>query len=107
METEAPGVTVAAVARRHDVVTSVIFRWRVQLGFGKEKPGKLATVTVAGKEKARSLGADRAATVLHGLLQVPDGMAAVDLLDGRRVFAPAGTHPEAVRRHVTKREVAR
>lgn len=107
METEAPGVTVAAIARRHDVVTSVIFRWRVQLGFGKEKLGKLATVTVAGKEKARSLSADGAAIVLHGLLQVPDGMAAVDLPDGRRVFAPAGADPEAVRRHVTEREAAR
>ncbi len=51
METEAPGVAVAAVARRHDVVTSVIFRWRAQLGFGKEKAVKLATVKVAGKEK--------------------------------------------------------
>lgn len=107
METEAPGVTVAAVARRHDVVTNMIFRWRVQFGFGKEKSAKLATVTVAGKEKARSSGADEAAIVLHGLLQVPDGMAAIDLPDGRRVFAPAGADPEAVRSHVAEREAAR
>ena len=84
----------------------MVFRWRVQFGFGKKKPAKLATVAVAGKEKARSLGVDGAAIVLHDLLPIPDGMAAVDLPDGRRVFAPAGADPEAVRRHVAEREVA-
>jgi len=85
----------------------MVFRWRVQFGFSKEKPAKLATVTVAGKEKARSSGADRAALVLHDLLPIPDGMAAIDLPDGRRMFAPVGADPDAVRRHVTEREVAR
>ena len=108
METEAPGVTVAAVARRHDVVTNMIFRWRVQFGFGKEKPAKLATVkVVAGKEKGDGAGIRANTLVLHDLLPVPDGMAAIDLSDGRRVFAPAGADPEAVRSHVAEREAAR
>lgn len=106
METEAPGVAVAAVARRHDIVTSVIFRWRAQLGFGKEKGVKLATVKVAGKEKGSGLGAGENALVLNDLLRAPDGMAAVDLPDGRRVFAPAGADPDAVWRHVVGREAA-
>jgi hypothetical protein len=42
--------------------------------------------------------------VLQDLLPVPGGMMAVDLSDGRRVFAPEGTNPEAVRLHVAERE---
>jgi len=106
LEAEAPGVSAAAVARRHDIVTSMIFRWRVQFGFGKEKPAKLAAVRVADEQPGRRRGDKPAALVLHDLLAVPDGMAAVELPDGRRVFAPAGADPEAVRRHVFDRETA-
>ena len=45
--------------------------------------------------------------MLPDLLPVPDGMRTVDLPDGRRVFAPEGADPEAVRRHVADRETAR
>jgi hypothetical protein len=45
--------------------------------------------------------------MLHDLLQPPDGMTAVELADGRRVFAPSGADPDAVRRHVAERELAR
>lgn len=106
LETEASGATVAGVARRHDIVTSVIFRWRVQFGFGKEQPAKLATVRLAGKEKVGAAGARGSALLLQDLLPVPDGMAAIDLPDGRRVFAPLGADPEAVCRHVAEREAA-
>ena len=37
---------------------------------------------------------------LRDLVQPPDGMTAVDLPDGRRVFAPAGVDPHAVREHL-------
>jgi hypothetical protein len=37
---------------------------------------------------------------LRDLVQPPDGMTAIDLDDGRRVFAPAGVDPQAVREHV-------
>ena len=107
LETEAPGATVAVVARRHDIVTSVIFRWRVEFGFGKEKPAKLAAVKLTGKGNAGIASARGDVLVLQDLLPIPDGMAAVDLPDGRRVFAPVGADPEAVRRHVGEREAAR
>lgn len=100
---ETLGATVAAVARRHDIVTSVIFRWRVQFGFRKEEPAQLVTVRAAGKRKDGGAGV----LVLRDLLPMPDGMSAIDLPDGRRVFAPAGIDPDAVRRHIADRETAR
>jgi hypothetical protein len=100
---ETLGATVAAVARRHGIVTSVIFRWRVQFGFGKEEPARLATVRGAGTRKDGGAGV----LVLRDLLPMPDGMTAIDLPDGRRVFAPADVDPDAVRRHVAGRETAR
>jgi transposase-like protein len=102
MESEAPGVSVAAVCRRHDVSTSMVFRWRIQFGFGGEKPAQLATVRVA----ARGGKAGDAAHLLDNLLPVPSGMAVVDLLDGRRVFAPVGADPAVIRRQVAEREMA-
>ena len=102
LETEAPGATISSVARRHDIVLSMIFRWRVQLGLKKEKPALLAEVSVSGKREESS----PAAVLMPGLLRPPSGMAAVELPDGRRVFAPADADPEAVRRHVADRAIA-
>ena len=34
LESERSGATISAVARRHGIVASMLFRWRVQLGFG-------------------------------------------------------------------------
>lgn len=104
LETERPDMTVSQVARAHQIVPSMIFRWRVELGFGKNKPAQLAAVRIADKEVGRKRNTTSETVVLHDLLPVPDGMAAVDLPDGRRVFAPAGSDPEAVRRHVAERE---
>ena len=32
-----PAVSVAAVCRRHGIVTSMVFRWRVQFGYGRKE----------------------------------------------------------------------
>lgn len=102
LEAEKPGVSVAAICRRHDIATSMVFRWRIQFGFGDKERAKLAAVELAN---GRSGGAS-APLVLHGLLQPPDGMKAVELADGRLVFAPVGSDPDAVRRHVLEQEAA-
>lgn len=102
METEQPEVSVAAVCRRHDIATSMVFRWRIQFGFGEKERAKLAAVKLADGQS----GASSTPVVLHDLLQPPDGMTAVELADGRRVFAPAGSDPDAVRRHVLEQEAA-
>ena len=101
LESEQPGASAAAVCRRHDIVTSMLFRWRVQFGFGQGERAKLATVRLAGKRPGRS-----DVLVLDDLLRPPEGSIAIELSDGRRVFAPAGSDPDAVRRHVAERENA-
>jgi hypothetical protein len=64
----------------------VVFRWRAELGFDKNNSAKLAPVKLAD---GRS-GATSTPLVLRDLLQPPNGMTAIELADGRRVFAPVG-----------------
>lgn len=86
-------MSVAEVCRRHDIVTSIVFRWRVQFGFGQKKRTKLAAVVLPDDET----GASSAPLVLNDLLAPPAGMIAVELPDGRRVFASAESNPDDVR----------
>jgi transposase-like protein len=74
LESEAPGAIVAEVCRRHDIVTSMLFRWRVQLGFGAKDAMNLVAVKAVDTP-----GRGTNALVLHDLLQAPDGTATVDL----------------------------
>ena len=92
LETEQPGVTVSSVARKHGIVTGLLFRWRVQFGIAQKKRAKLAPVALAGGMPATLLP--------RNLVQTPDGMMAIDLADGRRVFAPTGSDPNDVRAQV-------
>lgn len=46
METLHAGVSVSSVARRHGIVTSMLFRWRVQLGFGGDDSAQLVLARV-------------------------------------------------------------
>lgn len=102
-ETEKPGVAVAEVCRRHGIATSLLFRWRVQFGLTARKAPKLATVALADgvANEVPALAA------LRDLVRPPDGMMAIKLEDGRRVFAPAGSNPAAVKRQLAKRETSR
>ncbi|WP_027545504.1 transposase [Bradyrhizobium sp. WSM2254] len=98
-ESEHPDASAAEVCRRQGIASSMLFRWRVQFGFGKRARAKLVAVKVTGAQSE--------ALVLNDLLQPPDGMTVVELDDGRRVFAPMGSDPDAVRRHVIEQEMVR
>jgi transposase-like protein len=101
-DADGPNTSAAEVCRRHGIVTSMLFRWRVQFGFGKQERAKLASVAVSdGHSNASS-----APLVLHELLPKPDGMVEIELADGRRVFAPAGANRNAVQQHIAEREAA-
>lgn len=101
LEAERHGETISSVGRRHGISTSVLFRWRDQFGLGHEKPMTMAAVQVV---EGRAKSGPREASLLAGLLPCPDGMKEVELADGRRVFAPIETDPDAVRRMVAERE---
>lgn len=92
LESDRPGVSVSQVARKHGIVTGMLFRWRVQFGVAQKKRAKLAPVALTDDTPA--------ALLLRNIVQPPDGMTAIDLSDGRRVFAPAGSDPAAVRAHL-------
>jgi transposase-like protein len=104
LEAEQPGATVSQVARTHRIVTSVLFRWRAELGFGRGKPTTLAAVRIADEQRRGTDDASAELVVLQEMLPVPPGAMAVELADGRRVFALAGSDPEAVRQYVAERE---
>jgi transposase-like protein len=104
LETEQPGATVSQVAHTHRIVTSVLFRWRAELGFGRGRPTNLAAVRIADEQHRGTHDAAAEVVALQGMLPIPPGAVAVELADGRRVFAPAGSDPEAARRYVAERE---
>jgi len=92
VESEQPGVSVAEVCRRHGIVTSMVFRWRVQFGFAGKKAAKLPGAGIGGSSTPRG-----AARSVAGPRRDD---ARAQLSDGRRVFAPEGSDPDAVRQHV-------
>ena len=98
METEQPGATVSGVARKHGIVTGLLFRWRVQFGVAQKKRANLVPVALADDTAP--------ARILRDLVRPPEGMMAVDLPDGRRVFASAGSDPDAVRARVESGDIA-
>ncbi|MGJ5079283.1 IS66-like element accessory protein TnpA [Bradyrhizobium sp. HKCCYLS3013] len=97
-EAELPGAKVSAVARKHGIVTGLLFRWRAQFGIAQKKRSRLAHVVLPDDMPA--------ARALRDLVRPPEGMMAVDLQDGRRVFAPAGSDPDAVRAQIESKEAA-
>ncbi|RWI72246.1 MAG: IS66 family insertion sequence hypothetical protein [Mesorhizobium sp.] len=88
LESGQPGVSVSQVARRHGIVTGMLFRWRVQFGVAQKQRATLAPVMLPDGVPATRL--------LRDLVQPPDGMTAIDLPDGRRVFVPDGSDRDAV-----------
>ncbi len=63
------------MGQAHGIATSVLFRWRDQLGIGKDKPVVIAPVRVVeGRDRGRS----GAPSLLADLLPQPDGMAEVN-----------------------------
>ncbi|WP_176476976.1 hypothetical protein [Mesorhizobium sp. WSM4313] len=101
-ETQKPGVADAQVCRRHGIATSMAFRWREDFGLTARKAPELALVDIADGAESEP----PALAALRDLVRPPDGMVAIELDDGRRVFAPAGASAAAVKRHLAGKEKA-
>ncbi|AWC22465.1 IS2 repressor TnpA [Aminobacter sp. MSH1] len=63
LESDQPGVSVSAVARKHGIVTEMLFRWRVQFDVAQRKRAKLASVALPDDTPA--------AVALQRLMQPP------------------------------------
>ena len=104
-EATEPGVTDSMVARRHGVTPSMLSRWRTEFGFATDAPEEPLLVTARVINPAtRGRRKRRVPLVLEHLLPVPPDAVTVELPDGRRVYAPAGSDPDRVRAYVIERE---
>ena len=86
IESDQPGVSVSAIARKHGIVTGLLFRWRVQFDVGQKARAKLASVRVPDS-----------VNLPKELVQPPPGMMVITLADGARAFVPEGSDPDKVR----------
>jgi transposase-like protein len=94
METEQPSNTVSGVARKHGIVSGLLFRWRVEFGVAQKKRARLASVALTDD------------TVATRLLRPPEGMRAVDPPDKLQVSATADSDPDVVLARVESGEIA-
>jgi hypothetical protein len=76
----------------------MVFRWRVDFDLSARKAPEVVTVALSDSAANES----SALAVLRDLVRPPDGMMAIELDDGRRVFAPEGSNPAAVKRQLAK-----
>ena len=97
LETDQPGVSVSQVARKHGIVTGLLFRWRVQFGVAQRKGAKLAPVALTDDAPA--------ILRLRDLVQPPNGMTRSTCLTvGGCSRRPASIHtPFVSRSPVTER----
>jgi hypothetical protein len=84
----------------------LLFRWRAEFGYGRKSKAELAPVMLWSEQSTDKTKPHPAALALH-MLPLPRGITAIDLPDGRRVFAPEGSDPETVWRHAADRETTR
>jgi len=100
LEADQPGQTISSISRAHGIATSILFRWRDQLGMAKKQPVILPVRIADGRDR----NAAGPPSLLADLLPKPAGMIEVELADGRLVFAPEGSDAQAVQRAVAARE---
>jgi transposase-like protein len=98
VETAQPGATVSGVARRHGIVTGLLFRWRVRFGVAHKTRARLATVVLAD-------GAE-IADILRDLLLQTDRIIAYDLAEEMRPATATESGPDAMRSHLARGETA-
>ena len=90
-----PGVNVSAVARRHGIKPSLLFRWR-KLAKNDAKPTAPAflPVSVSAPTKSGEIGCDRN----DSGVPVADSRIEIELLNGRRVRVGPGADMGALKR---------
>jgi transposase-like protein len=98
VETAQPGATVSGIARKHGIVTGLLFRWRVQFGVAQKTRARLAPVVLADGTEI--------ADILRELLLPTDEINANDLADELHAVSSRDNVPDAVRTPVEIGETA-
>ena len=89
---EIAGSSVSAVARKHGIASSLLFRWRRELGSGSETAkGKSGTAFVA-----LALPAAAVSTVSTGM--AGGGLIEIELTHGRRIRVDASVDVNVLKR---------
>jgi hypothetical protein len=101
LEWHESGVSGEVVAKRHGVNQAMLWRWRKKYKvtpkeFSLLAPAHIIDSTQRGRPKPG------APILVPNLLPQPPGTMLVKLPDGRSVFAPEGSDPDAVRRYIEK-----
>jgi transposase len=83
-----PGVNVSAVARRHGIKPSLLFRWRKKLAKKDARPAAPAflPISVTAAAKSGDAGCDRGSNEAPGA----DNRIEIELANGRRVRVGPG-----------------
>lgn len=94
-ELNAPGARVSAVARKHNVSSSLLFRWRRQFG-GKlskraSRTRSFVPVMLAARHAARGLKSASPVGISSGLIEI-------DLSHGRRIRVDSSVDVAVLRR---------
>ena len=94
LETEQPGVTVLQVARAHRIITSVLARWRAELGFYRSQPANLAAVQIANAQQRGTQHAGQELAARRKMLPIPPGAIALEFAEADGL----SLRPEAIRK---------
>lgn len=98
-ETEMPGATLSAVARRHDIGMRLLFRWKQELA--PPEPPVFLAVTL---DDATPLGPVASAVTAPIIVERARHEIEVELVGGRRVRFGRDTDPATVRAMVAALE---
>ena len=98
VQTAQPGATVSGVARRHGIVTGLLFRWRVKFGVTQKTRAKLAPIVLADGTNVADL--------LRDLVRPTDELAAVGLADEPHAAISGDSGLDAAETHAARDETA-
>jgi transposase-like protein len=98
LETAQPGATVSGIARKHGIVTGLLFRWRVQFGVAQKTRARLAPVVLADGTEITD--------ILRDLLLPTDEIIVNDLVDELHAVRSRDNVLDAVRTPVEIGETA-
>ena len=94
-ELSAPGATVSAVARKHNVSSSLLFRWRRQFGSKPAKPASRARsfvpIMLAAPHAARAVKSASPVAMSSGPIEI-------ELSHGRRIRVDSSVDVAVLRR---------